>query len=254
MRFWLRRPARRSSAGGTLPAFGGVFRCSLLRCLAFAGLAWLEKRRPALQNGRPGAAAFFSRRRFFTMLDANKNGARCLTDYAWAGYNGRAPGLPARRDYIPNTRKRSCGLAKLTFQGQTRKHFLRRHPRIRVQAVTDFLGAYKEEISHYVFDLPRRFWQAHNPQTQTPEVIDHALPGRATDSIGWAVYVEDSIRVLENESAGGAVGSRDIPLDGEEADRSIFHAGYGKYMNVFDAIPGSAHPSAVANPLVVGVT
>jgi len=213
-----------------------------------------EKTSPGAAKWRARGCCFFVSAGFFTMWDANKNGARWLTDYGWAGYNGRAPGLPARRDYNPNTRKGGAGLAKLAFQGQTRKLFHRRHTRIRVQAVTDFLGAYKEEISHYVFVLPRRFWQAHNPQTQTPELIDHALPGRATVSFGWAVYVEDIIRVLENESAGGAVRSRDIPLDGEEADRSIFHAGYGKYMNVFDAIPGFAHPSAVANPLVVGVT
>lgn len=251
-------------AGGTLPRLlAVVFPLLLFAVLGLsAGLAWLEKRRPALQKWSALALLLFlSATGIFTMLDANKNGARWLTDYGLGGLQWGAPQVyGAARDYILEHPQEVVLVSpNWTFQGQTlRNFFTDDHPRIRVQAVTDFLGAYKEEISHYVFVLtPEDFWQAQQSgKLNPPEVIRITPYPDGRDGFYWVrlSYVEDIIRVLENERAERRkLVKETIPLDGEEATVQYSTLDMGNIMNVFDGDPGSLIRSAVANPLVVGV-
>ncbi|NPV74852.1 MAG: hypothetical protein HPY59_00605 [Anaerolineae bacterium] len=251
-------------AGGTLPRLLAVaFPLLLFAALGLsAALAWLEKRRPALQKWSAlTLLLFLSATGIFTMLDAYKNGSRWLTDYGLSGLQWGAPQLygAAREHILKHPQDVILISPNWTFQGQTlRNFFTDDHPQIRVQAVTDFLGAYQEDISQFVFVLtPEDFWQVQQSgKLKPPEVIQITPYPDGRDGFYWArlSYVEDITSILENErTERRKLVKETLLLDGEEVTVQYSTLDMGNIANVFDGDPDSLIRSAVANPLVVSV-
>jgi len=251
-------------AGSTLPRLLAlVFPLLLFAALGLsAALAWLEKRRPALQRWTSlTLLLLFSVSGIFTMVDANKNGARWITNYGLDGLQWGAPQVySAAHSYLFEHPQDVVLISpNWTFQGETlRDFFAAAEPRIRVQAVTDFLGVYKEDISQYVFVLtPDDYRQAQQSGEFTPpEVIQITPYPDGRDGFYWArlSYVWDIAGVLERKRAELHKLVEEVTLlDGEETTVQHSVLDMGSVGDLFDNDPDTLIRSAGANPLVVGV-
>ena len=248
--------------GGTLPRLlVVVFPLLLLTALGLsAALAWLERRKPQLQNWDVlFLLLLLSASGIFTMLDATKNGARWLADYGLDGLQWGAPQVySTARGYIREHPQDIVLISpNWTFQGQTlRSFFVDDEPKIQVQAVTDFTDVYREDISLYVFVLtPEDFRQVQqSAKFKPPEILQITPYPDGREGFYWVrlLYVEDIDRVLENERAERhKLVKETLLLNGEEVTVQHSILDMGSITDLFDGNLDTVIRSAAANPLVV---
>lgn len=250
--------------GATLPRLlAVVIPLVLLTALGVSTvLKWLEERWPRLQMWpRFALLVFLAAAGVLMMTDANKNGARWLTDYGLGGLQWGAPQVyRAALDYAGQHPDETVLVSpNWTFQGETlRNFFTNEHPSIYVRGVADFFDAYHTDIGTNIFVLTpddARMVE-ESGKFKPPQVAQTIQYPDGNDGFYWVhlEYVDDIDRILEAERAERRKLVTDtVMLDGEKVIVHHSSLDMGELSSLFDGNKDTLARSAFSNPLVVGI-